>query len=65
MNVSWSEAGQDEYENDGFIVDDEEEQEDGGNSDEERQKKKRKKRSVISYKPSYKNVFSLPNYYFS
>ena len=46
--ISWSETGQDEYENDGFIVDDEE-QEEGGDSDEEMQKKRRrKKRSVNS-----------------
>ncbi|KAL8133543.1 hypothetical protein AgCh_008853 [Apium graveolens] len=37
------EAGQDEYENDGFIVDDEE-QEEGGDSDEEREKKKKRKK---------------------
>lgn len=58
--VSWLEAGQDEYENDGFIVDDEEEQEDGGDSDEEREKKKkRKKKLVISCETSYEFSFLL------
>lgn len=44
VNFIWLEEGQDEFENDGFIVDDleEDEEEDRVDSDEERRKKKKK-----------------------